>query len=501
MNKALYSAIASILESTWAFCQLQVAVTRVSGAAILAVLCFLAAPPGAAAAEDAAESDLVLILDASNSMWGQIDGVNKIVIAREAVGELIDGLPDTANVGLIAYGHRRKSDCEDIEVLAQIGNVDKAALKATINSINPKGKTPITASINAAIELARERESTAIVLISDGLETCGLDPCQSVRAAKAEGLPFVLHVVGFDIAKENTAELECAAQAGGGLYLGAEDAPQLSAALQAAYEKPTVPDGRLIVTATAEGSLQDAAVVVLDPATGKQVAGGRTYVSSETNPRRIPLEDGQYQAEVAALGIKGSPKYTFEFEIVDGSTVEKSFDYSAGEISIKVTRNGELSDATVILRAKDSRQSVASGRTYRSASNNPKTLRVVAGTYDVTIKALKMRNAAETVIEDVAVIGGERTELSHDFTSGTLSIGTQRSGALVDATVNVFDSSGRNIGGGRTYSSASSNPKSFVVAPGSYTVRIAEIRGDKREVPAVVAAGDITEIIVDLDQP
>ena len=63
-----------------------------------------------ASAEDGPEpvnSDLILILDASNSMWGQIDGVNKIVIAREAVGGLIDDLPDASNVGLVAYGHRR----------------------------------------------------------------------------------------------------------------------------------------------------------------------------------------------------------------------------------------------------------------------------------------------------------------------------------------------------------------------------------------------------------
>lgn len=468
---------------------------------IFGLLCLLAFAPDLAGAQDSTDTDLILILDASNSMWGQIDGVNKIVIAREAVAGLVDDLPEQTQVGLIAYGHRREGDCEDIEVLAEIGTVDKPALKAKINAINPKGKTPITASINAAIGLAQERDATAIVLISDGLETCGLDPCTSVRTAKEQGLPFVLHVVGFDIAKENTAELECAAQAGDGLYMSAADAAQLSDALHAAYEKPTVPDGRLVVTVIAEDALQDAIVTVVDAATGEHVAGGRTYSSSETNPRRIPLEDGSYKAEVAAIQIKGSPRFAFDFDIIDGNQIEKTFDYSAGEISIEVTRNGALSDAVVSVQSKDSRTNTAGGRTYRQATHNPMVLRVAAGTYDVTIKSVEMRNGPEPVFEDVVVKGGERTELDFEYTSGLLSIGTKRGDTLVDSVVSIIDESGKNVGGGRTYTSNSSNPRQFVVAPGIYAIRIAEIRGDNRETAADVAAGETIEIIVDLDQP
>ena len=452
------------------------------------------------AADEDASSDLVLILDASNSMWGQIDSVNKIVIARDAVGGLIDELPDASRVGLLAYGHRREGDCEDIEVLSAVQPVEKEALKSTINAINPKGRTPITSSINSALEVANDSENAAIVLISDGLETCGLDPCEAVRTAKAAGRPFVLHVVGFDVAGEDTAQLECAAQAGGGLYLNAENAEELSAALKTAYERPEEPDGRLVVTASAEGALQDAAVLVRDADTGEHVAGGRTYVSEETNPRRIPLEDGRYTAVVSAVGIKGSPKYEFDFEIVDGGAEERSFDFSAGEIAVHVTRNGELSDATVQVFSKGERTNTAAARTYRAASSNPATLRVAAGTYDVRIKSVELRNGPEQVFEDVIVTGGERSELSHEFASGTLSVGTRRGDQLVDSIVNIIDATGKNVAGGRTYARAETNPKSFILVPGDYTVRIAEIRGDKREVQASISKGLDAGIEVDLAQ-
>jgi len=452
-------------------------------------------------AQDEADTDLILILDASNSMWGQIDGVNKIVIAREAVGGLIDALPDETDVGLIAYGHRREGDCEDIETLSPVAPLNKDSLKTTINSVKPRGKTPITASINAAIDLARERESAAIVLISDGIETCGLDPCSAVRTAKQAGVPFVLHVVGFDIAGEDVSQLECAAQEGGGLYMSADSAAELSEALESAYEKPTIPDGRLVVGATAEGKLQDAVVTVSAAATDKQIAGGRTYASAETNPRRIPLEDGEYHAEVSAIQIKGSPKFEFDFEIADGGQVERNFDFSAGELSVGVTRNGVLSDAVVSVRRKGDRSNTAGGRTYRSANSNPMVVRVAAGTYDVTLKSVEMRNGPEPLFENVVINGNETTRLHYEYTSGILSVGTRRGETLVDSVVGVIDASGKNIGGGRTYAAPSSNPKEVIVAPGEYVIRIAEIRGEKRETKAQVVAGETTDVLIDLDQP
>ena len=39
----------------------------------------------------------------------------------------------------------------------------------------------------------------AIVLISDGKETCEADPCQLVAMLKKAGIKFTLHVIGFDV--------------------------------------------------------------------------------------------------------------------------------------------------------------------------------------------------------------------------------------------------------------------------------------------------------------
>ena len=69
--------------------------------AIFTALLFLATTL-ATTAQD--RPSAILVLDASGSMWGQIEGVNKIVIAREVVGDLLGTLPEDQALGLVAFG-------------------------------------------------------------------------------------------------------------------------------------------------------------------------------------------------------------------------------------------------------------------------------------------------------------------------------------------------------------------------------------------------------------
>ena len=185
---------------------------------------------------------IIFILDASGSMWGKVGNEEKIVSAKRVLKEAIGKLPDGSQVGLIAYGHRSKSDCADIETISPLGPLDKAGLSAKIDALDPKGKTPITDSLRKAIAEVKALnldEMVKIVLVSDGLETCTGDPCKLTREAREAGVKITVHVIGFDTGKLTVAQLECIAQAGGGLYLNADDAAGLGAALdQAVSIKP-----------------------------------------------------------------------------------------------------------------------------------------------------------------------------------------------------------------------------------------------------------------------
>ncbi len=442
---------------------------------------------------------LLLILDASGSMWGQIEGENKIVIARRVVGDLVDGLDSEAQIGVVAYGHRREGDCDDIETVAPIGALDRAAIQSTVDGLNPKGKTPITQAVEHAFGVIAGRSApTTVVLVSDGLETCGGDPCAAVRAAKQRGASFLLHVIGFDVAGEDVSQLECAAQAGEGLFLSAESADELAGALErAATLTPEVPAGRLAVTAVADGELQDAAVLVTDAASGDEAGNGRTYASPETNPRVIPLPDGTFDVTVEAVGIRGDATRRFQVEIADGGRVEREVDFSTGELVIGVTRNGEPSDAVFRVSLPDGGE-VASGRTYTARSSNPASVRLTAGDYAVSLKSVEISGDAEHGFGVVTVAPQGRAELAHEFASGTLRVGAARGGELVDATLSVVDAaSGKPVAQGRTYTSERSNPKSFMLQPGDYRVTVKEIRGAGTEISVSLEQGQTVERMVD----
>ena len=175
----------------------------------------------------------MLVLDASGSMWGQIQGRAKIEIAREAVGTMLKTWPRNQQLGLMAYGHRSKGNCADIEVLKMPATVNAAAMQQAVNALQPKGMTPISAAVRMAAEQLKysERKAT-VILVSDGEETCHADPCALGAELEKLGVDFTAHVVGFDLPEGKArAQLQCLAKTTGGMYVEARDAAELNKAL------------------------------------------------------------------------------------------------------------------------------------------------------------------------------------------------------------------------------------------------------------------------------
>ncbi len=185
------------------------------------------------AGQATAADDVMVVFDGSNSMWGQIDGTAKIEIARDAIGNLTAELDAGTNVGLMAYGHRRRGDCSDIEVVLPPAPLDRDAFLEQIAQITPTGKTPLTDAVEQAAEALSFRDRPAtVLLISDGLESCDRDPCALAETLSRTGVDFTAHVVGFGLgADADTASLACIAEETGGRFLAADDAATLSTAL------------------------------------------------------------------------------------------------------------------------------------------------------------------------------------------------------------------------------------------------------------------------------
>lgn len=229
---------------------------------LLAAAGFVAAATVPASAQ---QTDAILILDASGSMWGQVDGQTKIAAARRAVDSILSKWKPSDRLGLIAYGHRSKGDCKDIETVVPVSRFDPARIKSAVNGLNPKGKTPMADSLRAAAASLKTTESKGtVILVSDGIETCVADPCAVAAELKKTGVGLVAHVIGFDVVDPAAkAQLQCIARATGGVYLDAGNASGLESAMSRAVE----------ATQGARVQTEAAARPQEDPYKGKNIRG------------------------------------------------------------------------------------------------------------------------------------------------------------------------------------------------------------------------------------
>ena len=421
-------------------------------------------------------SPILFIYDASGSMWGQLDGKTKKEIASDVLSTTVNNLPDNQSIGLMAYGHRKKGDCDDIEFLVDLDNASKSHITNAVKEMNAIGKTPLARSASMAIKSLKDSKTKAtIILITDGIESCDGDICEVVSKAKSEGIDFKIHVVGFGLKDEETKQLKCAAEAGGGNYYDAENANSLSDGLTSATNQTIdKPDGNFSVYATKNGEPVDAWIKARDAVTNKDIDASRTYRDTAW----VYLPAGKYDIAIRPLEGTDLPATSITVEMKEGDVKHENISFDGGTLEVHTSNNGEGWDSMVKMKDMTTGKVVASTRTY----GRSKTMEVPAGKYTVTFQALAMKGLETyTEIENVEIKSNAVTPISHNFETGIAMIGVQTaSGELIDATVNFHDiKSNKNVAAARTYTSDSNNPKKFLLNPGTYTVKIVTLGAHK----------------------
>lgn len=210
--------------------------TLITGALLLSVASIPAFPEGN-------ESNVMFIFDSSGSMKKAIaSGESRSDAAKRSMVAALSEMPPGTRLGLLMYGHRRAKDCTDIELVSPIGTTDGASIANAILASQPKGETPIAAALERAAGgfAPFTGQSNSIVLVTDGIEECGGDPCAAARAIREAGLGLKVHVVGFTLNDRQRQTVQCVADETGGKYFDAQDADGLAEAL-AEVRKQVVP--------------------------------------------------------------------------------------------------------------------------------------------------------------------------------------------------------------------------------------------------------------------
>ncbi|MDX5422286.1 MAG: VWA domain-containing protein [Hymenobacteraceae bacterium] len=161
---------------------------------------------------------ILFLLDASGSMYAKWEGRDRMDVAKELLAQLVDSLDryDNLEVALRVYGHqfgRERNDCKDTKLEVPFAEDNSKAVKEKLAQIIPRGNTPITYSLQqSAGDFPEDRSRNVIILITDGLESCGGDPCATSEALQKKGIFLRPFVIGIGIEPEYEKQLSCIGQ-------------------------------------------------------------------------------------------------------------------------------------------------------------------------------------------------------------------------------------------------------------------------------------------------
>ena len=160
---------------------------------------------------------ILFVFDASQSMLGRWQSGRKIDIAKQLLTNITDSLKDVKNLelGLRVYGHQRSfppQDCDDtkLEINFIPSNIFSERIRGKLSMIKAKGTPPIAKSLEeAAADFPIDNSRNIVILITDGKEECGMDPCAVSRLFAKKGIilkPFVIGI-GLDKSWQDNLDL------------------------------------------------------------------------------------------------------------------------------------------------------------------------------------------------------------------------------------------------------------------------------------------------------
>ena len=158
---------------------------------------------------------ILFLFDASQSMYGRWESDTKFEVAKRILTGITDSLQKIPNVetALHVYGHTKRfppQDCDDNRLEVPFAKTNAAKIRQKLEELRPSGTTPIARSLEAcANDFPDNNARNIIILITDGIEECGGDPCAVSRALQKKGIFLKPFVIGLNLSTELQKQFEC----------------------------------------------------------------------------------------------------------------------------------------------------------------------------------------------------------------------------------------------------------------------------------------------------
>ena len=185
--------------------------------------------------EEKPDSQILFIVDFSNSMNDMIRGKTKVEIARTTLAEILPKIPKNVKTGLRVYGHKTGftyvQGCTASNLTVPLAPNNARNILTSLYSCNASGWTPITYSLKQAIryDFMGFSGKKHIILLTDGGENCDESPCTFVMELIKTRRDIFIDVIAFNIEDEDDLDqLECTALVTSGKFYTADTACELA---------------------------------------------------------------------------------------------------------------------------------------------------------------------------------------------------------------------------------------------------------------------------------
>jgi Ca-activated chloride channel homolog len=176
--------------------------------------------------------NVAILLDSSGSMGKMENGKTRMDLAKNAIQQFVQDLPENANVSLRVYGHvgtgsdkDKETSCSKIEEVYPFGKYEEGEFSDALSQFEPAGWTPMAKAIDEIKADFRQydgKQNTNIIyVVSDGVETCNGDPVEAAKSLADSNINPVLNIIGYQVNNEGLTQLKEMADASGGNYINA----------------------------------------------------------------------------------------------------------------------------------------------------------------------------------------------------------------------------------------------------------------------------------------
>lgn len=181
---------------------------------------------------------VTIIIDASGSMAGKVDGKRKIDLVKEKVTSFVQTLPIGTMVTLKVYGHNGSSkqeekqiSCQGDEIVYQNATFTADQLTSALSQIDAKGYAPLAKALASPDNfIPTPNTDQKVVLFTDGMDNCGGNVKQSMVQLK-EIKQAKIDIMAIQPSDSEKKSLQILAQETGGDFDVIRNEQDLQAAL------------------------------------------------------------------------------------------------------------------------------------------------------------------------------------------------------------------------------------------------------------------------------